>query len=101
MENHVSYDLFLKRRDGTYDPKQFLDYFRGREWYKINGNQAWYDNEDTGVYFSFELDDSHEGGDSEHVPIALNVNFFRPSYFILGVEPEVTALVHHFDMVVF
>jgi len=97
----MSYDLFLQRRDGTYEPEQFLDYFRAREWYRINGRQAWYANEDTGVYFSFELHEPSKDGDPAPYPISLNVNFFRPSYFILGVEPEVTALVHHFDMVVF
>jgi hypothetical protein len=97
----MSYDLFLQCRDGTYDPTQFLEYFRACEWYKIQGSQAWYENEDTGVYFSFELSEPSEEGEPPHLPVSLNVNFFRPSYFIAEVETEVTALVHRFDMIVF
>jgi hypothetical protein len=97
----MSYDLFLQCRDGTYDGIQFLEFFHAREWYKVRGNQAWYENEDTGVYFSYELSEPSEKGDPPQLPISLNVNFFRPSYFIAEVEAEVTALVHRFDMVVF
>jgi hypothetical protein len=97
----MSYDLFLQCRDGAYDRTQFLEYFRAREWYRIQGSQAWYENEDTGVYFSFELSEPSEKGQPPQLPISLNVNFFRPSYFIAEVETEVTALVHQFDMIVF
>ena len=97
----MSYDLFLQCRGGTYDRTPFLEYFRAREWYRIEGSQAWYENEDTGVYFSFELSDPPEKGEPTQLPISLNVNFFRPSYFITEVETEVTALVRRFDMIVF
>jgi hypothetical protein len=97
----MTYDLFLQCRDGTYDRAQFLEFFRAREWYKINGSQAWYENEDTGVYFSFELSEPSEGGEPPQLPISLNVNCFRPSYFIAEVETEVTALVQRFDMIAF
>jgi hypothetical protein len=97
----MSYDLFLQCRDGTYDRAQFLEYFRACEWYKVQGSQVWYENEDTGVYFSFELSEPLEKGEPPQFPISLNVNFFRPSYFIAEVETEVTALVRRFDMIVF
>src|SRR5450432_4677715 len=97
----MSYDLYLQCRNGTYDRPQFLEYFRAREWYKVHDNEAWYGNEDTGVYFSFELSEPSEKGEPPQLPVSLNVNFFRPSYFIAEVETEVTALVHRFDMVVF
>src|SRR5579859_5849952 len=95
----MSYDLFLKRRDGSFDAESFLTYFRPRPWYKIDSRQIWYANEDSGVYFSIELSERPET--TEHCPLALNVNFFRPSYFILEVEPEITGLVQHFDLIVF
>jgi hypothetical protein len=96
----MGYDLFLKRRDGAYDRTQFLEYFSKRDWYKVQENQAWYENEDTGVYFSFDLDEPSEGAAS-HFPIALRVNFCRPSYVIAEVETEVTILVNRFDMIAF
>ena len=97
----MSYDLFLQCHDDSYDRGQFLEYFRAREWCKIQGSQAWYQNEDTGAYFSFELSEPSETEEPPQLPISLNVNFFRPSYFIAEVETEVTALVHQFDMIVF
>ena len=49
----MSYDLLF-----TCDPpphrEDFLAYFTDRRWYTINGNQAFYQNDDTGVYFSFD-----------------------------------------------
>src|ERR1017187_9345413 len=97
----MSYDLFLHCRDGTYDRPQFLEFFQAREWYKIGTGQVWYENEDTGVYFSIELSEPSEKGEPPQLPISLNINVFRPSYFIAEVETEVTALVHRFDMLVF
>jgi hypothetical protein len=95
----MSYDLFFQCRDGTYDRAKFFEYFQGREWYKVQGSQAWYENEDTGAYFSFELSDPSEEGGAEHFSVSLNVNFFRPSCFIAEVETEVMAFVHRFDMI--
>ncbi len=97
----MSYDLFLRSRDGSHDRGQLLEFFRAREWYKVDEGQAWYENDDTGVYFSFDLNEPSETGEPPQFPVSLNVNFFRPSYFIAEVETEVTALVHRFDMVVF
>jgi hypothetical protein len=97
----MSYDLFLKPRHGTFDPIQFLDYFRSRSHYEVSERQALYGNPDSGVYFGFELEPPPEDPDEEHLPISFNINFFRPSYFILEAELEVTAFVRYFDLVVF
>jgi hypothetical protein len=91
----MSYDLFFKPRVGTFDQGHFIEYFRLRDHYET-GSQVWYKNEDTGVYFSFEFQET----DQDALPVALNINFFRPSYFILEAEPEVTTFVRHFDLVV-
>jgi hypothetical protein len=101
----MSYDLYFKPRHGSFSEEGFNLYFRDRPNYKCEGPQACYDNEDTGVYFVFELQAERENDDdddeaAEHFPVALNVNYLRPSYFIFEAEPEVTAFVKHFDLLV-
>lgn len=85
----MSYDLYLT--SSKLGQTAFERYFGERRWYTINetkrGPQAWYENEDSGVYFSF-------GWSAERV--ALNVNYFRPSSFGLEAADEVTAFVEEF-----
>lgn len=96
----MSYDLFFKPRSGTFDVERFAQYFGGRPHYRLESGQAWYENEDTGVYFHFDLQDPDPEEEGEHFPVALNINYFRPSYFIREAETEVTAFVRHFDLLV-
>jgi hypothetical protein len=98
----MSYDLYFSPRTGTLDAQQFEDYFRKRPLYKLQGSQAWYQNDDTGVYFSFDYNqtDDSEEEDQPRFPISLNINYFRPSYFILEAEPEVSEFVKAFDLTV-
>lgn len=101
----MSYDLYFRPRNGSFSEELFHAYFRERPNYKCEGSQAWYGNEDTGVYFLFELQTEQlpeEDGDEplEHFPVALNINYLRPSYFIFEAEPEVTAFVKHFNLLV-
>ena len=92
----------------------FLGYFNGRAGYQMNGTQAWYSNEDTGVYFSLEYDPqpnppddfaeyAEEGEPAEEwLPsvATFNMNYNRPSYFGLEAAPEVAAFVEAFDLIV-
>jgi hypothetical protein len=101
----MSYDLYFKPRNGSFSEELFHAYFCERPNYKCEGSQAWYGNEDTGVYFVFELQTEQlpeEDDDEplEHFPVVLNINYLRPSYFIFEAEPEVTAFVKHFDLLV-
>jgi hypothetical protein len=96
----MSYDLFFKPRHGRIDPNRLVEYFSSRRSYEVNLPQVIYVNQDTGVYFIFDLQHAEEG-ELESYPVALNINLFRPSYFILEAEPEVTAFVRSFDMAVF
>jgi hypothetical protein len=101
----MSYDLYFKPRNGSFTEEHFHAYFRDRPNYKCDGLQAWYENEDTGVYFVFELQAEQQPAEDddarkENFPVALNINYFRPSYFIFEAEPEVTAFVKHFDLLV-
>lgn len=113
----MSYDLYLKPSSGQFGSEQFEQYFAGRPHYTITDGQAWYANEDTGVYFAFELQnaagevfdgmvddtspDEIEEDETLDYPVLFNVNYLRPHYFILEAEPEVTELVRTFDLVVY
>lgn len=96
----MSYDLYFKRRAGEFTAEDFAEYFGKRAHYDLQGSQAWYQNEDTGVYFVFELGIDSDDPELESFAVSLNVNYFRPSFFGLEAEPEVTAFARAFDMVV-
>jgi hypothetical protein len=61
----MSYDLYLIARTGEFDEAAFEAYFRERNGYALQGGQAWYENKDAGVYFSFELPDPEGAEDRE------------------------------------
>ena len=87
----MSYDLYITPSKQKRDKKVFENHFAERRWWTVKtterGAQAWYENEDSGVYFSFDW--SSDG-------VALNVNYFRPSFFGLEAADEVTAFVEAF-----
>ena len=95
----MSYDLFFKPNERL-TKDSFCDYFRKRAGYELNGGQAWYSNEDTGVYFSFdwiENDEPLEVADKGRRNAAsFNMNYCRPEFFGLEAEPEVRSFVEHF-----
>lgn len=91
----MSYDLFFIEPKIT--PQQFETYFTDRNYYKVNNTQAWYENEDTGVYFCFDYqDEPEEDPEAPGFNISFNLNFFRPHFFALEAEPEVRNFVNHF-----
>ncbi|MDP1752572.1 MAG: hypothetical protein Q8L22_24245 [Reyranella sp.] len=98
----MSYDLYLKPRQAALSREEFEAYFRDRRHYETSAGQANYFNDDTGVYFNFAWTDSatHVEEDGEFHPAYFNLNYFRPSYFILEAEGEVSAFVKAFDLVV-
>jgi len=98
----MSYDLFFHKPGLT--ESQFSAYFSARPNFKLGPKQAVYENEDTGVYFSFDFgigeDDAEvndEGEVNERPDASFNLNYFRPHFFGLEAEPEVRAFVEHFD----
>lgn len=100
----MSYDLlFLSRQDGPTD-SSLLAHFSKRPHYQVGGNQAFYSNEDTGVYFSWDvgLEEVEEAEPGEQPPppslVRFNLNYFRPHVFGLEAEPEVAAFVAAFDL---
>jgi len=93
----LSYDPFFT---GTPSSKgDFLSFFKDRPRYKAEDSQVWYENEDTGVYFSFDFsgdDLPEEDDEGPPTTAAFNMNYFRPHFFALQAEPEVNAFVSHF-----
>jgi hypothetical protein len=101
----MSYDLFFRsrNRDSRFSGDDFVRHFTDRPHYEFSATQAMYTNEDSGVYFSFDYNadtaDDPEA-DASLLPVAFNVNFFRPHPFALEAEPEVAAFVRAFDLTV-
>ncbi|UXD87263.1 hypothetical protein [Thalassolituus hydrocarboniclasticus] len=93
----MSYDLFLKPKSGDLSKQQFDSYFQGRDRYNLEGSQAWYQNDATGVYFVFEYQES-EDDEPDYYPIAFNMNYFRPTYFVKEAESEVIDFISKFDL---
>jgi hypothetical protein len=94
----MSYDLYLKPRNGRLDAGEFQAYFRDRRNYDCDGNTAVYHCNDTGVYFSFEFDENTPNVSG--YPITFNINYVRPSFFALEAEPQLSALISTFDLMV-
>jgi hypothetical protein len=92
----MSYDLYFVGRKLT--EEEFSAYFRSRSYYKVEGSQALYQNEDTGVYFSFDRNRGMEKVDPQapDFDVSFNINFFRPHIFGLEAEPEVNAFINAF-----
>ena len=101
----MSYDLYFRKRNKekiTLD--QFNGYFQNRARYKVENEQAFYQNEDTGVYFIFEYNDHSKIDPAESPadisPVYLSINLFRSHIFGLEAEPEISVFVKHFDLLV-
>jgi hypothetical protein len=88
----MSYDLYFTSEALTLTEKQFTAYFSKRDCYTVNGGQAFYENEDTGVYFYFDYESDNPG------MVAFNLNYFRPHFFGLEAAPEVAAFVTKFGL---
>jgi len=103
----MSYDLFFRKRspDQQFGREDFKRFFSRRPFYKVSDSQALYSNEDTGIYFTFDYDEpeddaSEADADRSQVPVAFNINYFRPHVFGLEAEPEVAAFVRGFNLLV-
>src|SRR5436190_23953911 len=101
----MSYDLYFCATDDR-QPLTLSDlraFFGARPHYQMNPGQAWYQNEDTHVYFSFEHSDDDgtvEPHPARYSNVMFNMNFLRPHVFALEAEPEVRAFVEAFELAV-
>lgn len=90
----MSYDLYLDRSTPvTLD--EFHAFFSQRPSFRAENGQAVYENEDTGVYFIFDL---ATAGDSEAPShkVSFNLNYFRPHFFAREASPELAAVIAGF-----
>lgn len=97
----MSYDLYLYRRPGAKPLKKkgFQAAFKGRPRCTVDGTQAGYQNDMTGVYFSFYYSSGKDAEDGrEH--IHFNLNYLRSHVFGLEAEPVLTQVVADLDLVV-
>ena len=92
----MSYDLYFTAPEVSRE--QFASYFSDRPGYQLSEEQAYYRNEDTDVYFSFDYASGDpEAEETSEERVSFNINFCRPHFFGLEAEREVRALVDHFS----
>ncbi len=98
----MSYDLLFQSAEPP-GLGEFEDHFASRSHVTMNDEQAWYQNEDTGVYFFFALRDSAEEVDPDEPDhwALFNLNFFRPRYFTDEAAIELEAFAARFGSKVF
>lgn len=109
----MSYDLFFyKRKDSNLTTDQIGEYLSNNLTpVNENGNQWFFENEDTEVYYSFETsDDPDEEVEIEELPdsykdfvntgIAFNLNFIRPSFFGQEAFIFVETFINDLDLFV-
>jgi hypothetical protein len=93
----MSYDLFLFFEPAI-DHSDYQEHFAGRRHFKLQGANVGYNNPDTGVYFSIHSQTSSSGDRRNKIVSAhINLNYFRPSFFGLEAEVEITALMTRFQ----
>jgi hypothetical protein len=98
----MSYNLYLKPKRTFMARRQALSYLKQRKHYEVDTKhgQAFYENDDTGVHFQFELNEDGADSPANGYPYLFQVNFWRPSYFILEAALEVADFVEHFGCTV-
>ena len=94
----MSYDLRFNR-DEPLTGAEFFGYFEGKRWYQFKNQEVWYQNNDTGVYFSFSWrGDSKD--ENRGFLASFNLNFVRPRFFGLEAAVILKALTAHFGFAV-
>jgi len=105
----VSFDLFFCReKEEPTDFSAVCVWAEHLDLFKRNTNQLWYENSETGVYFSFDYDaQPAKDPDESQIPagffdtgLSFNLNFNRPSYFGYEAMPIVEHLVTQFHLFV-
>jgi hypothetical protein len=94
----MSYDLFFRpaSNQGLPSSEDFVRYFAQRRHFTMKDGQSWYQNEDTGVYFSFEL--TPAGTDTPSSWAQFNVNYARSRIFVLEALPQVHSFASTFGL---
>lgn len=104
----MSYDLyFYKHKDCKTTDSDIRSYLGERFPNTENADQFWYENKETGVYFSFEYDkpelddESLQGFEGfDNTNWMFNINFLRPQFFGLEAFPFVERFISDLDLIV-
>lgn len=102
----MSYDLYFRKKEQkSLSQDEFREYFEPRRNYKVEDKQAVYENEDTGVYFSFDYTEVDVANKESEIPAdnssaSFNLNFLRPHIFALEAEPEVANFIKAFGFLI-
>jgi hypothetical protein len=93
----MSYDLDLYFKPAV-SRSHILQYFAARRHYTVEGNNAVYQNPDTGVYFFLRLRCARSVLLQKNVIAAeFEINYQRPSFFGTEAEIELSAFVAAFQ----
>lgn len=106
----MSYDLyFYKHKNNSLTIEEIGEYL-SNNLTPVNehGNQWFFENEDTEVYYSFETNENNEEDETEELPdsfndfeytsISFNLNFIRPSFFAKEAFSFVDSFISDLDL---
>jgi hypothetical protein len=109
----MSYDLYFYQRVGQkFEQERVRTYFLNQSGFTINGSlpgswQAWYENDVTGVYCSFDYDELIEEDSAppsapefSFTGLCFNINYHRPTFFALESMPLVCHVAETFRFLV-
>lgn len=109
----MSYDLFFCKRQGTkFKPQEVLSWCSRLPGFQMPSAsevfQIWYQNEETGVYFSLDCAYSKaHHGEENFIPsdfvdcgLSFNLNYARPSFFAVEALPLVVQMAQDLDLLV-
>ena len=105
----MSYDLFFYKHKSNNLTNENIGQFLSANLVQVNehGNQWFFENDDTGVYYSFETNEASEDSDDSpgyvdyvNTNISFNLNFIRPSFFGLEAFNFIERLITELDLYV-
>lgn len=96
----MSYEIYLDARSGRVDQRRLFVFLNRRRNYTVIENEARYLNKETGVDFGIEFIGYTKESKDLGGPICFEINYFRPSFFALEADLELSDLVEMFDLVV-
>lgn len=93
----MSYDLWFTSKKPI-SVETMREYFAEQPNMHMSEGRAGYENEVTGIYFGFDFAGESADPEPGRVPVAFNINYFRPHTFGLEAEPVLTAFVDEFQL---
>jgi len=101
----LSYDLYFYPKEELV-LSDVIDFFKRLTNFTVSEtesgiHQFWYENQDTGVYFSFDYNTIDEAAHEEdNIGLSFNLNYNRPTFFALEAMPYVKNFATEFSLLV-